>query len=597
LTELNRNYRNIYILESRKFLSEFIERINFSEDLILTFDFGLKKLVESIGGNVFYIDNLCSQEEMQKNNLNAAEFLKIWHKDSNGNDIFTLNGIDFGIALRIEMWTEFLHHIRIRSSLENLKIIKYKKIFLASENRYVTGILNHIGLAFEAGSNKPSKNGFEYFFDDQEYMRATLHERNFKAYARIIFKFMLSNISFYFDKIFINKSKKKVYIQPYHPTFSVIENLAKDKNLLIVTSSLVAKKGFKKFFSQRIIPVHGNVKNYRNTADDLLENFKKNRSAKFISTKGIDYSHGIYEVIEQQISPRIPEALRMLKSAIYYAESWPIDLEVLIVNIGLEQTIVDCVLKKKGVTTYLIANGMLTSTFGDESMHADHINSYGEVIKRDYFRNEDKVVCLGDPRMDGYIDQKKYINRVNPIIVIGTAAFNSIDLNSYVAFEFEFMFEVLTAFNELKKSGHIFSIIIKVRPNGVLDQYKSFVSEYFNGLGVELVRETPMIEVLKRADLYISFYSQTLFEASCLGIPVIYYKKDSEIINSPFDGKSELVTIYNVEELKSAFLDYQDYHIRFNEFLKYSIMEKYIGPIDGLNTKRNLDYIYQLIGN
>jgi hypothetical protein len=82
LTELNRNYRNIYILESRKFLSEFIQRINFSEDLILTFDFGLKKLVESIGGNVFYIDNLCSQEEMQKNNLNAAEFLKIWHKNS-----------------------------------------------------------------------------------------------------------------------------------------------------------------------------------------------------------------------------------------------------------------------------------------------------------------------------------------------------------------------------------------------------------------------------------------------------------------------------------------------------------------------------------
>jgi spore coat polysaccharide biosynthesis predicted glycosyltransferase SpsG len=184
---------------------------------------------------------------------------------------------------------------------------------------------------------------------------------------------------------------------------------------------------------------------------------------------------------------------------------------------------------------------------------------------------------------------------VKPVIGIGTSGFNPLDMNSYVAVEFEFMYEVLTSFKELKDEGQLFSILIKVRLNGVLDQYKSFVQEYFPDLEIDLLREVPMIDVLEKTDLYISIYSQTLFEASCLGIPVIYYKKDKEYLDAPFDGKSELVTVNTVHGLKQAFIDFKNAHTRFDGFLDRSVMEKYIGPLDGNNTSRNLDYIYGLL--
>lgn len=59
---------------------------------------------------------------------------------------------------------------------------------------------------------------------------------------------------------------------------------------------------------------------------------------------------------------------------------------------------------------------------------------------------------------------------------------------------------------------------------------------------VELHDQIPFGQLIRQADFYISFYSQTLFEASCLGIPALYYKKDNEIKYPPFDGASELIT-------------------------------------------------------
>ena len=201
--------------------------------------------------------------------------------------------------------------------------------------------------------------------------------------------------------------------------------------------------------------------------------------------------------------------------------------------------------------------------------------------------------------MDAYIKDIKNgtrsLNKTQPVVSIGTSGFNNLDLNSYVAVEFDFMYEVLTSFQELKNEGQLFSIIIKVRPNGLLNQYKSFVEAYFPGLEIELVREVSMSYVLQKTDLYISIYSQTLFEASCLGIPAIYYKKDKEYLDAPFDRKSELVTVSSVDELKQAFIDFKNSNSRFDGFLDKTVMEKYIGPLDGKNTARNIDYIYDLL--
>jgi hypothetical protein len=66
-------------------------------------------------------------------------------------------------------------------------------------------------------------------------------------------------------------------------------------------------------------------------------------------------------------------------------------------------------------------------------------------------------------------------------------------------------------------------------------------------------------------------------------------------MDPPFDGKSELVTANNPTELVSAISDFMNDHERFKPFLRKDVMEKYIGPLDGRNLERNLNYVYELL--
>lgn len=138
------------------------------------------------------------------------------------------------------------------------------------------------------------------------------------------------------------------------------------------------------------------------------------------------------------------------------------------------------------------------------------------------------------------------------------------------------------------------SLIIKVRSNGYIDQYNDFIKEFYPDLPIEVYDSIPIAQLLNRADFYISFYSQTLFEASCLGISALYYKKDTEHLDPPFDGRSELVTARNLGELGEKIEAFYANDAIYDPFKKKDVMEKYIGPLDGNNLKRNMDFIYSL---
>ncbi len=594
----NKNYRSIFISESRNFWSNQSKKFDPSKDLMLTFDFGLKRDIEELGGEAAYIDSLCTPSEMQKNNFLASEFFKKWHYDKFGNDIFMAQEIPFGFSFRIEIWSEYLYYVRLRANLEQLRKLQYETIYVGDAGGFVENILREMGISFIAlNLSSPLKNT-AYFFDIHQYMYDALHKKSIRNIAKDALVKILSNVSFYIDRIFqLKPNQKTVYAQIYHPTKKIVECLQKDFSVKVVTSSLSANSGFKKYFVQRLIPISGRKLKFQKQAELLLNNFKSNRCASLCLSDGTDITAGAYSIIEQQIQQTVPEALRILNSVINYVKKQPIHLEIMIANIGLVQTIVDCVLKTKRVPSYLIINGLLGGKFCDEGKYGTFINGYSESIKKYYFDDASNVVCLGDPRMDDYVTRTKLkpINRTTPTISIGTSGFNNIDLISHVAIEFDFMFDILSAFQEIRDEGGVFNLIIKVRPNGVLEQYTVFVNEYFPKLNAEIVREVPISEVLMKTDLYISIYSQTLFEASCLGIPVIYYKKDKEILDPPFDMKSELVTIDTIAGLKQAFFDFQTGHDRFNAFLEKPVMEKYVGPLDGKNLERNLAFIYGLL--
>ena len=239
---------------------------------------------------------------------------------------------------------------------------------------------------------------------------------------------------------------------------------------------------------------------------------------------------------------------------------------------------------------------MLGHPFLDEAKSSTFINSYSVSIRDNYFTGIKNVFCLGDPRMDEYSNSlKRKINYEVPTITIGASGYSPIDLNSYLAIEFDFLYDVLTALSNNTFNDLDFRILIKVRSNGYANTYRAFVDKYFPGLPVEIIDKVPIQNVLVQSDLYISIYSQSLFEASCIGVPVIYHKKDCEILNPPFDGNSELVTTYNIDDLITALRHFRNRSPRFDLFMNRSIMEKYIGPLDGCNLDRNFDFVTNLI--
>lgn len=590
-------YRHILILESREYWESCKALFDPEKDVVLTYDLWLKREVERLGGQAFYVDHLVDNLVMQENNFLIYKFFHEWHWDTDGKDIFEYCGIPFGFAFRLEIWNDFVFYVRARICLEALRGLEFEMLFAGTQLGLVEAVLNEMELPFIPVSADKEKNYATYYFPIHRWMDEKVRHQGIggvKYRLRDMASAMQGTLMSWADHLLgWRDGKPAIFVQEYHPTRKLVQRLHQDSKVRLVLASFSRSRGW-----FRYIPVFGGVKKYQGEANALMQNFRAKRCSRLILSNGVDISEGIYQIIDDRVSNRIAEAMRDLDCVIRYLDKNPIKLEVLIANIGHVAPLVDCVCKSRGIPSYLIINGMLGNEFLDEGKYATVINSYSVSIKEYYFRGMDNIVCLGDPRMDTYVQKAtrpRVINRDEPMVTIGASGHNNTDLNSYLAVEFEFLHDVLHALRIVKERGVRLRIVIKVRANGYRGQYEKFVKEYFPGLVDEILDNVPMGMVLERTDFFISIYSQTLFEASCMGIPCLYYKKDTEIMDPPFDGHSELVTVGNVDDLVEAIADFRSGHERYDAFLEKSVMEKYIGPLDGGNLERNLNFIYALL--
>ena len=594
-------FRNIFIVESQAAWSDFSLLFDPAQDLLLTYDFALRKQVEESGGAAFYVDHLCDQSFMQENNFLMYQFFRNWHYDAGGGDIFRYREVNFGFSFRIDIWNDFTFYVRSRLCLEKLHSFSWQKIYVESRLTLLCEVLADMGMVFEVREPRLEKRcAFSgYFFPIHRWMDERLRIRRPKHVLRDFVVTIQGIMMSWMDRLADCQGRKKgVFVQEYHPTRQLLQRLMQHTGLRVILAHFSSAKGVMKFLKERPIPIYGRLKHYQKDADLLIEAFRTRRSARLVLANGVDITAAVNREIERKIRIVLPESLRALDCVINYLDRHPLHLEILIGNIGKVPTLVDCVANSRGVPSFMIINGLLGNEYMDEAKYATVINGYSESIRDNYFRDMDNIVCLGDPRMDAYASAPaKIINRILPTICIGASGYNPIDLNSFVAVEFEFLYEVLSAIRNLSNPAQSFRIVIKVRPNGYREQYQKFTEEYFPGLVELIVDHVPMRDVLDRTDLFISIYSQTLFEASCLGIPVIYHKTDREIMDTPFDGTSELVTTYDVPSLELALRDFIASNDRFESFLDKAVMEKYVGPLDGKNLERNLDFVLGLLDN
>jgi len=593
---LNKKFRHVFIAESRAWWKSAQPSYDRSRDLVLTYDFGLKHEIETAGGTALYVDHLVDQATMQKNNFLVYDFFREWHKDSKGEDIFTYQGVPFGFSFRLDIWNDLVFYARTRLCVEQLLKYKFEKLYVGTDLKIIEMILEQEGQKYFPLDKNPETDTAAYYFPIHQWMDERVRSRKWKHRLRDILTPMISSFFLFMD-LRLFKKRTSLFLQLYYPTQRILENLKTDSALRIILSFFTHPFSLKKFIAERPIPVWGIKEIHLQAAALLLADFEKRKNAKLILTNKIDVTNAVYQTIEKRIADRLPVYISQLHWIIRFMDRVRLELLILIGNIGPVATLVDCVAKKRSIPSYLIINGLLAKEFLDEATHATYINSYSESIKKHYYRGIKNVFTLGDPRMDAYVSEIKprTVDRKKPVITIGASGHNNTDLNSYLAVEFDFMFDVLSALNNMRKKGSEFRIIIKVRSNGYKNQYESFVKEYFPGLVDEIHATVSIRSILERTDFYISIYSQTLFEASVLGIPVVYYKKDNEIIDPPFDGKSELVTVGSIKELQVAVQDFQKGKKRFDFFLKKSVMEKYIGALDGKNMERNLDFIYKCL--
>ncbi|MEO5865332.1 MAG: hypothetical protein ABIQ79_09895 [Nitrospiraceae bacterium] len=565
---------------------------------MLTYDLGLQQEVSRLGGQAFYVDHLVETEVMQKNNFLIYEFFRTWHLDTAGNDIFVHRGVPFGFAFRLDFWTDFVFRLQSRICLETLRSLKFESIVVGTQLGIVESILTDMAVPFTSVQLNGDPGLATYFFPAFQWMDERIRTKSLKHRVRDLVTAVQGVVASWIDRSQgLSKKQPAIFIHEYYPTRALVQQLQQDSRVRVVLAHFSWASGWRKYLTERPIPVWGNVERFQSEADRLLQLFRERRQARLVLTNGIDATEDAYRVIEARIAAQIGETLRTLDCVIGYLDQNPIRLIVLVANIGRVPTLVDCVGKTRGVPSYLIINGMLGSAFLDEAKYATVINAYSTSIRDHYFEGMDNVVCLGDPRMDAYVQETplRQINRETPTVTIGASGHNNTDMNSYLAVEFEFMFDVLQALRIVKDRGVALRIVIKVRANGYREQYEQFAREYFPGLVDVIVDKGPIKEILDDTDFYISIYSQTLLEASCMGIPCLYYKKDDEIKDPPFDTHSELVTVDNVDDLVKAMSDFQAGNKRFDAFLDKSVMEQYVGPLDGKNLERNLAFIHELL--
>lgn len=590
----NKRLRNIYIIDNMS-TWEVLKLDGYHQyfDLVLTYDLELYKYIESSGGSVEYFDHLVDTDTMENNNYRIYDYFGKWNLDKNGKDLLCHKGVDFGFSFRLEFWNDYISFVRLFLSSVFIKNLDFNKLYLCG-NSQIESIFEEIGVdfipivcgrKFQDGFYFPIEKWLDQAIRPNGRRRILLETREIVVrlfgYAKIVQKKLSS----------LNKSM--VFYQSYHPTFDLI-NLAISQGKHEVLLENFTKNGpIINKLKQHTVPILNKTDGLKALADKLMLEVEKGvchqLNVKY-NNEEFDITGFVNQLIFKRVDQALENKLRLLESSISYLSLNPVNLIVLTANIGSLPTIFHLVCKSKGIPSYMIINGLMISNYLDEAKYATYINSYSTSIKENYFKGIKGVVALGDPRMDLYqVSEMKEINRLTPTIVIGASGFDSIDLNSYTAVEFDFMYDICKAIEGFDSAV---KIIIKVRPNGYKNQYVDFIDKYFSDLDVNIIDKQPMKKVLGKADLYISIYSQTLFEASCMGIPVIYYKKDTQVLNAPFDGHSELVTVCDITSLMLALNDFQKGHIRFDAFLDRAVMQKYVGPLDGKNLQRNMNFIY-----
>ncbi len=588
----NKDYNKVFIVENMGLWETNPYDYDINNDLVLTYDFGVYHKVRSLGGKSLFVDHIEYPDVLERYNYLVNDFLMRWHYDKNGKDIFEYKRCEIGNVFRLEIWNDIVYYCRLFANLNVLRSIRYKDLYIGVKDPYLHQAVARHGYTFRVWSSESCYGPQEYYFPIFRWLEAALFPKGISHLIRSFLRRILETMLAVSDIMRLTRrSPKDIYVQNYYPTRPVIKRMQLDGRFNIIADTQLSVGNI---FNQRTLPsFRAPLSVHKKEAERLIEGFKSRKHA-VLRIADTDIEDDLYGLILKKVSRMLPHYLRYSEEIDKFLSVRDVSLLVPTGNVGAKNCLMLNKCRDRGIKSFLIINGLLMNSFMHEAKEADYINSYSESIKTNYFKGGDNVMALGDPRMDAYPPVTRSVNRVFPEIMIGTAGYCSVELNTFLACDFEFLFETLSALNEVKGTGKKMRIVLRVRADGYEGIYSRFIKQYFPGLEVEYRKEGSFADAARTADLYISIGSQTLFEASCLGIPVIYHKNDTQLLHKPFNGNSELVTSFSVRDLKEKVVAFYEGSRIFDPFLDRNIMERYVGPLDKNSLQRNIDLIYTL---
>jgi hypothetical protein len=387
-------------VESRASWPVFIASFDPALDVVLTYDFALRKQIEEVGGTAFYVDHLCEPSFMQENNFLTYDFFRDWHLDAEGADIFHYREVGFGFSFRIEIWNEFTFYVRSRLCLEQLRSLTWENIYLDEGLPILGEVLDDMGIVckIKGAVVKKAAPFPGYFFPIHRWMNERLRIRLPRHVLRDLVVTVQGVVMSWLDRLTDRvQHKAGVFVQEYHPTRQLLQRLKQQPDIRVVQAHFSSASGLMKFLKERPIPVYGSFKPYQKDAARLIGNFRQLRSARLVLSNGVDITEAAYRVIERKVVEVLPESLRALNCVIEYLDRHPLRLEILIANIGQVAMLVDCVAKSRGVPSYMIINGLLCSAYQDDAKYATVINGYSTSIRDHYFRGMSNMYVWGIP--------------------------------------------------------------------------------------------------------------------------------------------------------------------------------------------------------
>lgn len=582
-----KEYNRIFIVEDRKHWNACSMYYNRETDLVLTMDLGLLKLIEGEKGTVFFVDQLLEKKCGEELNYALHDFLHRWYLDEDGNDLFAYKGISVSGAFLLNIINDVSYNYHFFINLAAIKKIQFSEMICAVGDKVVTEWIMRLYPAARQINEPLKKNELPtYYFPVSKWMTSKVETDSLGRRARRLGVGIIETIKAMRD--FLRPDNRPaIFIQNYYPTTPIISHFKENKKVKLILASYTSMKSA--ITERRVLFNNKKVRN--GSVAESLRRFETMKRHELV-IEGFNIAEILYESIGALLPDLIEKAYSRLESIIRYFRKIDLRVMVPVTELWLENKLLINYCQHHQIPVFLIINGILCNSYAYDAKDIDWVNCYGEAIKQDYFQGKNNAICLGDPRMDYYsMQQQKSINRESPTIIIGAGAYNMNDMNSYLAYEFDFLYDLMEVLSELEQEGYKHQVVLKVRENGYVSQYNDLLAEYFPHLNVRIERELPFRAIIKEADLYISFYSQTLLEASILGIPSLYYKMDQHIINRPFDGNSELVTALNKEELKENIYAFYKSDSRYNKFLDKNVLSQYIGKLDGMNLQRNIDFI------